>query len=371
MRRLTSQFRRTLVALLLALAVLSTPAMQFHVSADQYDTKIAQLRQQIATMRAQMGSVGAEQQAAAQAAAAIQQALAQTQVQLASTQAHLNAVNAEIATTTERLVQVTAQLATDRQHLATVMKSIYEMDDSGAALWSVINASSISDLTRSLIYLQRVNSSMTTLTNAVQADMRTVSDLRAREVTEQAEVVSTMNSLQALQASQETQEIAYQRQSAALTGQAASINAQIGAAQAQIVQLQAAQAAAASASSGGWVTRGNALPPFNFGPRFDAFPWGQCTWYVASLRDVPWNGDAWAWAGNARAYGYSEGMTPQPEAIVVWGAGNGYSGYGHVAYVVAVTGPASFIVDEANYLGLGVVNQRQVTSLNDVEAFIY
>ena len=55
---------------------------------------------------------------------------------------------------------------------------------------------------------------------------------------------------------------------------------------------------------------------------------------------------------------------------MVWGAGNGYSGFGHVAYVVSVQGPTSFTVDEANYVGLGVVDQRQVFTLNYVESFI-
>jgi surface antigen len=88
------------------------------------------------------------------------------------------------------------------------------------------------------------------------------------------------------------------------------------------------------------------------------------------LRDVPWSGDAWAWAGNAAGMGYTVSSTPRVGSIVVWGAGGGYSGFGHVAYVVSVTGPGSFVVDEANYIGLGVVDQRPVFGLGDVEGFI-
>jgi surface antigen len=55
----------------------------------------------------------------------------------------------------------------------------------------------------------------------------------------------------------------------------------------------------------------------------------------------------------------------------VFGPGNGYSGFGHVAYVVAVQGRRSFTIDEGNFLGLGVIDQRHIGSLNDVEAFIY
>jgi surface antigen len=56
---------------------------------------------------------------------------------------------------------------------------------------------------------------------------------------------------------------------------------------------------------------------------------------------------------------------------VVFGPGHGYSGFGHVAYVVAVQGSRSFTVDEANMLGLGIVDQRHIGSLYDVETFIY
>jgi surface antigen len=103
----------------------------------------------------------------------------------------------------------------------------------------------------------------------------------------------------------------------------------------------------------------------------DDYPWGQCTWYVASLRSVYWSGDAWEWASSARAYGQPEGMRPHVGSLVVFGPGHGYSQFGHVAYVVSVQGPTNFTVDEANMLGLGVVDQRHIGSLYDVETFIY
>ena len=79
------------------------------------------------------------------------------------------------------------------------------------------------------------------------------------------------------------------------------------------------------------------------------------------------------WFPDAVNQGYSTGMTPEAGAIVVWGPGHGYSAhYGHVAYVVAVNGPNSFTVDEANYYDIpGQVDQRRVNTLSDVEGFIY
>lgn len=88
----------------------------------------------------------------------------------------------------------------------------------------------------------------------------------------------------------------------------------------------------------------------------DHFPFGQCTYYVATRRDVPWNGNAIDWWQNARPYGRPEGSTPQVGAIMV----TRESGYGHVAYVEAVNDDGSWTVTEMNYLGWGRVDQRTI-----------
>jgi len=170
--------------------------------------------------------------------------------------------------------------------------------------------------------------------------------------------------------------VTYKQQASTLKGKAATLLVDLRNVQSKIAQVRRAQqaaAAAAAAAAGRGASRvlGNALPPFAFGPRSDFFPWGQCTWYVASLRDVTWNGNAWEWAWTARAAGRPEGMRPRVGALVVFGPGGGYSGFGHVAYVVSVQSRTSFTIDEGNFLGLGVIDQRHIGSLFDVEAFIY
>lgn len=98
------------------------------------------------------------------------------------------------------------------------------------------------------------------------------------------------------------------------------------------------------------------------------FPWGQCTYYVSTKRRVPWSGDAWTWYRNARDFGRPEGHTPVAGAIVVmWG-----SWVGHVAYVEKVGEDGSFLISEMNVRGLGVYDQRWVTSGSiDLIGFIY
>lgn len=98
------------------------------------------------------------------------------------------------------------------------------------------------------------------------------------------------------------------------------------------------------------------------------FPWGYCTWWVASKRSVPWNGNAWSWYGNSKAYGKATGKTPVPGAIMVtW-----ESYVGHVAYVESVNG-TSFTVSEMNYVGYGRVSRRTISSPSAVSliGFIY
>jgi len=97
------------------------------------------------------------------------------------------------------------------------------------------------------------------------------------------------------------------------------------------------------------------------------FPWGQCTWYVAQRRYVPWAGHAKQWIANARAYGYQIGNSPKAGAIIV----TRESWYGHVGYVESV-GSGTVTFAEANYKGLGVITRRTL-KVNDrrILGYIY
>jgi surface antigen len=98
------------------------------------------------------------------------------------------------------------------------------------------------------------------------------------------------------------------------------------------------------------------------------FPWGWCTWWVASKRTITWSGNAIEWWPNARAAGLAEGQTPKVGAIMV----TRESGFGHVAYVESVDGNGGFTVSEMNFVGFGVVSQRHFNSNPSVlVGFIY
>jgi surface antigen len=86
------------------------------------------------------------------------------------------------------------------------------------------------------------------------------------------------------------------------------------------------------------------------------FAFGNCTYYVYDRRQVPWQGDAWAWYGNAQAMGFPTGQSPRPGSIMVtW-----ESGYGHVAYVESVNPDGSWVVAEMNWVAFNTVDRRLI-----------
>jgi surface antigen len=109
--------------------------------------------------------------------------------------------------------------------------------------------------------------------------------------------------------------------------------------------------------------------PEELGPYGDAshgFPWGQCTWYVAQKRYIPWNGDAKTWLTKAPQYGFITGTEPVVGSIVV----TKESIYGHVAYVEAIT-DGTITISEMS-LGRGI---KRVRILNQddwrIRGYIY
>ena len=78
----------------------------------------------------------------------------------------------------------------------------------------------------------------------------------------------------------------------------------------------------------------------------NAYAYGQCTWYVKSV--APWAGNHWGnggqWGASAAAEGFTVNNTPSVGSIVVVAGGQNFggwtaaAGYGHVAYVVGVSG---------------------------------
>lgn len=103
-----------------------------------------------------------------------------------------------------------------------------------------------------------------------------------------------------------------------------------------------------------------------FGNESHKFPWGQCTWYIAQLRKIPWGGNAKSWLNNAQQHGFQTGKEPQVGAIVA----TNETWYGHVAYVEAVNG--DFITVSEMSLGRGIKNIRTIpVKSKTIKGYIY
>ena len=104
------------------------------------------------------------------------------------------------------------------------------------------------------------------------------------------------------------------------------------------------------------------------GSRSNAYPYGWCTYYVASRRYVPggW-GNAQSWLSSARRSGYATGSQPAAGAIVV----TNESWIGHVAYVESVHG-SSITISEMNYRGWGITSQRTISAYSGrIMGYVY
>jgi surface antigen len=373
---LAGRVRLAAVAGAIAIVVVASPLSQVPVAADRFTQQIQSLSAQASALGQEIAALSHASSAALGSALATAQSISTTQSQLAQAQTQLDRANQNLADTTRQLQIVHGEFAMDQTDLAQLLVHVYELTYDGSITKILVDSKSIQDAMDTLTSVDQVSSRVQTLVTQIRSQRDQLASLQKQQTHDQQRADALVANLQTLAGQQQTEEVTYKQQASTLKGKAATLLVEYRGIQAKIAQVRreqeaAAAAAAAAAGAGAAHVIGNALPPFAFGPRDDHFPWGQCTWYAASLRDVTWNGNAWEWAATASAAGRPEGMTPRVGALVVFGPGNGYSGFGHVAYVVAVQGRRSFTIDEGNFLGLGVIDQRHIGSLNDVEAFIY
>ncbi len=360
----------------IALLVVGSPFNQGRALADHFTQQIQSLSAQASALSHAIASLSRASSADLGNALASEQAIANTQGKLAQAQLELDLANKNLANTTAQLQVVRSEYTADQSNLAQILKHVYELTDDGSVTAILVDSKSFIDAMDALTSADQVSARVQQLVTQIQAKRDQLDRLQQQQEQDQVHANALVDSLQALAGQQHNEEVTYRQQASSLKGKAATLLSQLQGVRSKIAEVRreqeaAAAAAAAAAGAGAAHVIGNALRPFAFGPRFDDYPWGQCTWYVASLRNVYWSGNAWQWAYTARAAGRPEGMTPRVGSMVVFGPGHGYSQFGHVAYVVAVQGSRSFTVDEANMLGLGVVDQRHIGSLYDVEAFIY
>lgn len=88
--------------------------------------------------------------------------------------------------------------------------------------------------------------------------------------------------------------------------------------------------------------------PYQLRSSYNHYPFGECTWGVANLRDIAWYGNAAQWYANSAPF-RPRGLQPRQGAIMVtW-----ESALGHVALVNRVFANGSYEIYEMNNSLLG------------------
>ncbi len=341
------------VGALLATGVGSIPATQATSSPiNALQQKRATLIAELAAMAPGLNNSKSQLGTAEAAYNAAQQKVLDEQAQLASLNKQMLALNQQIAGDE-------AEIARAKANLAAFMRATYEASNSDAVMAAVLSASSFGQAMDRLSNASHVAQDVANL----QQEVATKDSAVLRERTQVQKDFAAASAVEASLGSDRDQLmtvlLARNQMFQTLNGPARQIAQQIADIDNQI-------AAANSPHVGGGGSCGN------------HFAYGQCTWYVANRRCVPWGGNANMWFYNAARMGFPEGHTPVPGAIVVfWPGGDGASWIGHVAYVEAV-GPAagipagSFKLSEMNFAGWARVNYRVLpNNSRGIQGFVY
>jgi surface antigen len=105
-----------------------------------------------------------------------------------------------------------------------------------------------------------------------------------------------------------------------------------------------------------------------------SYPYGECTYYVASqytvLQKTACLGNACQWWPAAQQNGWWTSQTPYVGGVMVMNCSTpGSNGDGHVAIVKTVNSDGTFVVSEMNWTAFGQIDSRTVTSMSHVLGF--
>ena len=321
-------------------------------SADALRARRAELVQQLGTIQGERSDALAQLRAAEGQLSSVETTLAATRNDLDAADAHLQRLSSQIASHEHGL-------AADRAELTALLRATYESSGNDGFAGAVLGANDFGQAMDRIRGAQHITTRLQELQTQVADSERALLD-------ERSQVRSAFSRAQSLEDTLGQQQsrllvaVGQRDQAfAALSGPARDLASQIAQIDDQLAPKVVAVPAAPTAAPTG--PSGPVAASSTCGNRF---AYGNCTYYVATRRCIPWLGNAYQWWGNARAAGYSEGQVPQRGAVAVWGQ-MGSSPVGHVAYVEAV-GPdkgvpaGSFMISEMNYSGWNRVDYRVV-----------
>jgi len=324
----------------------------------------AQLEAERAQLLQELSAVSSQQSAATGALNNAENSFNQATAALNTNRAQLATLNSELATLNGDIQADQAQEASARDALATLTRATYESVSGDTVMTAVLNAK---DFTAAMDSL----SGASTITAQIQGLETTLGHDQADLLTKQGQLQNDFAQASALEGQLSTQSnqlltIVYQRDQILeqFTGPAQQLAEQI-----DEIDNELGGTAAVPSSTG----------------CSNSFAYGDCTWYVATQRCIPWGGNANAWYYNASKMGYQEGSVPEVGAVAVWDQGQGGANawYAHVAYVevvgpdlgvgsVAVVPAGDFEISEMNWGNWDQVDYRVLPdSATYLQGFIY
>jgi len=339
---------------LLSIGITSIPAGRADNSAaNALRARRAQLLQQLVTLEPAKNS-------ASSALVTAENAFASEQALLLAAQQRLAGINARLLALSGQITSDEATIVKAKQDLAMLTRQSYKSTTTDSWVAAVLSATSFSQAVDRLAGTSHVAEQVRNLQQKVRAKEDAISSEKAEIQKDAATTVALEGQLS--------------QDSGALLMLVDARNAalQSASAPARAIENQIAEIDQALAGS---APRRSAA---NQGACGNHFAYGQCTWYVATRRCIPWVGNAAQWYTNAARMGYPVGHIPEVGAVVTfWPGGNGASSIGHVGYVEAV-GPAAgvpagyFKFSEMNYNGWNRVNYRVLPSNSSgIQGFIY
>ncbi|MBJ7595364.1 MAG: CHAP domain-containing protein [Candidatus Dormibacteraeota bacterium] len=341
-------------AVLLSIGVTSIPTGRAGTApTDALRARRAQLLQQLAALASDSHSgVSALVQA--------EQAVATEQDQLLAAQRHLSGLNSRLLALTSHLASDRATIDAAKHQLQAMTRQSYKSTVTDSWVAAVLSASSFSQAVDHLTSTSQVSEQVRNRQSMVRDTQKAMAAAKA-EI--QTDVTSSTAAESLLAKDSNTLLVLVEQRNLALQGASGPARALA----AQIAEIDQELAGGATPA-----------PRASSPPCGDHFAYGQCTWYVASRRCIPWVGNAQDWYGAAARYGYPEGRSPQVGAVVVFPPGGDSAGpVGHVAYVEAV-GPASgvpagyFKISEMNFNGWDRVDYRILAdNSSGIDGFIY
>lgn len=349
---------RKLLSIALGCAALSTIGATALPVGHASGSSTPTIAQQRAALLAQLAALAPAKNSAASA-------LAQAETAFATVQAQVVAAQKKLATLNAQLLQMNGQVASDQQiisqakeQLGAVARETFEDTDTSSWVAAVLSASSFSQAMDRLSGTSHIAGEVTQLEATLTAKEKEIT-------TAQAEIAADQASTNALEA-----QLGAESNQLLMLVDARNIALQNATAPERAIEEQIANLDQQQA--------GPPPPSGSSSPCGDHFAYGQCTWYVATRRCIPWDGNADQWYYNAARYGYPEGHVPAVGAVVVfWPGGDGASSVGHVGYV-EVVGPANgvpagyFKFSEMNYDGWDRVNYRTLPdNSSGIQGFIY